>query len=92
MPMTEDLSAFFDTDEFATSATWKGTESVKVIFDNAYAEGLDVAGTTPICTAKESDFSGAAEGQSLVIGAVTYSIVGVQPDGTGLVQLVLERS
>ena len=92
MAFTEDLSPFFETDEFAVSALWKGTTTVPVIFDNAYGESLDVSGTTPICTALESDFNGWAEGDALVIFGTNYKLVDVQPDGTGVVQIVLERS
>lgn len=90
MPMTEDLDAFFDSAEFATDATLNSVP-IKVIFDNAYEEGLGVAGTTPICTGKQSDFTAAIEGTAMVIGGVSYKVQTVQPDGTGLVQVILDR-
>lgn len=92
MPMTEDLSAFFDTDEFATSATWKGTESVKVIFNNAYADDFEVAGRAPRCSARESDFPGIARGQALVIGGSNYKVITWHADGTGVLDILLEKA
>ena len=91
MPMTEDLASFFDTDEFATSATWKGTESVKVIFDNAYVEAIGMASMEPVAIGKASDFPGVAAGQTLLINGVTYKVDTPQPDGTGLVTLILKK-
>jgi len=90
---TEDPDDFLDTDDFAVEATYDGTTSVKVIFDNAYLEQVDVAGTNPVATGKASDFpAGTAIGKTLAIGAVTYIIRVRQPVDDGLfVQLQLEQ-
>jgi hypothetical protein len=91
MAFTEDLSPFFDTDEFAVSALWNGTTTVPVIFDNAYDEGIGMAALLPIVTGKAADFPGVAAGQTLLINGVTYKIDTPQPDGTGLVTLILKK-
>ena len=93
MSFTEDPDVFLDTDMFAVDATYDGATAVKVIFDNAYLEGVDIAGTNPVATGKASDFpAGTCIGKTLVIGAVTYKIRVRQPVDDGLfVQLQLEQ-
>jgi hypothetical protein len=89
---TEDLSAFFDTTTgFAISATLGGGGTVPVIFDNGYANTLGglVESTGPQCHAKTADVSTIIQGNTLVIGGTTYTITGVQPDGTGITTLQL---
>lgn len=85
---TEDLSVFFDENAFATVATagWGGT--VNVIFDAAYVEQLGVAGTNPVALARASDVTVARIGSTLVIGGVTYTIRGREPQDDGAVVLL----
>jgi hypothetical protein len=88
---TEPLAAFFDTDGFAVSATLAGV-SVTGIFDNEYYEPMgEVQGASPVFTLPTASASTAAHGQSLVIGATTYKVRGVEPDGTGVTLLRLEK-
>jgi hypothetical protein len=88
---TEPLAAFFDTDGFAVSATLAGV-SVRGIFDNEYYEPMnEVQGASPVFTLPTASASSAAHGQSLVIGATTYKVRGVEPDGTGVTRLRLEK-
>jgi hypothetical protein len=88
---TEPLAAFFDTAGFAVSATLAGA-SVTGIFDNVYFEAMgDVQSASPVFTLPTASASSAAHGQSLVIGATTYKVRGVEPDGTGITVLRLEK-
>jgi hypothetical protein len=89
---TEDLAPFFSVSDFAVAATLNGA-SVVGIFDAAYYEplGNDVQSATPIFTLPTTSASSAAHGQSLVIGATTYKVRGVEPDGTGITVLRLEK-
>lgn len=87
---TEDLSVFFDTDDFAIAAT-VGATTVPVIFDAAFLEQLGVASTNPTALAKASD-SAAAVGATIVISAVSYTIRGREPQDDGAtVLLQLEK-
>lgn len=90
----EDLSAFFDVaGGFAVNAT-VGAVSFPVIFDNGYQSALGgmVESTGPVCQAKSADVSTVAQGTSITINAVAYRVREVQPDGTGVTTLFLERS
>ena len=92
MAFAEDLDAFFSTDDFAVDATLAGV-AVKGIFDEPYLEPLDnrVEGAAPSFTLKEAAAPSVAQGQTLVIGARTFKVRGVEPDGTGVVWLRLEE-
>lgn len=94
MAFTEDLAGYFKTADFGTSATWSvGSATVVGIFDSEYARELGmIDATDPQFVCRESDMSSAAQGQTLTINAVSYTIVGVEPDGTGLLTLRLRKS
>ena len=77
MPFTEDLDAFLDpVNGVATAATYDGATPVNVIFDHAYLEQLDIAGTRPAALGKASVFPAAAVGKTLLIGGTLYTIKG----------------
>lgn len=93
MAFTEDLSVFFDTDDFAVTATKEGGGTASVIEDSEFllAHGM-VSTTDPAALAKASDFSASDVGNTLTIGATTWRIRNVEkvpPDGA-LVVVQLE--
>lgn len=98
MPFTEDLTEFFDTSDHATAVTYtpSGGSATEIngIFDNNFMEiEDDIAGvesSIPMLTCRTSDVSSAAHGDTIINGAITYNIVGVHPDGTGVTILMLE--
>lgn len=94
--LTEDFAPFLDTvNGFAVTATYKGSTPVTGIFDNGYLEvpGIEVgnesAGPSFLC--KTADVSAAVHGDALVVNTVSYQVIGVHPDGTGLTLLKLEK-
>ena len=52
---------------------------------------MDIEGTQPVATGITSDMSGVDNEDTIVIDSVTYNIVSVQNDGTGVTALVLEQ-
>lgn len=96
MPFAEDLAVFFDVDEFAWAATWSGAPAAPVagIFDAEYqlvALGTPgIEGAAPVFLCAAAAVPGATHGQTLTIDGTVYTIRGVQPDGTGLVLLILQ--
>jgi hypothetical protein len=86
--MVEDLSAFFV--DHAASATWEAA-TIRGIFDRTYAEAFGIiGGNSPRFICAASDVAGAATGDEITIAETVYTIAEIQPDGTGLVQLILE--
>ncbi len=95
MAFTEDLSVFFNEDEFAVSATLDGA-SVTGIFDNGYTLGTvgptGMASSQPMFRLATASVPASPVGKSLVTGGTTYSVAEHQPDGTGVSTLMLERT
>lgn len=90
MAFTEPIAAFFNTDDFAVSATLNGA-AVTGIFDNGYFEPFgEVEGRQPTFTLPTSSASSTVHGHVLAIGSATYKVRGVEPDGTGVTVLRLE--
>lgn len=93
MAFAEDLAPFFSTSDFAVSALYNGATTVNGILDLAYLEPLGnaVEGSAPVFTCAAADVPVVAQGDTLAIGAATYKVRGVEPDGTGIVVLRLEK-
>jgi hypothetical protein len=88
--LDDDLDTFFDVDEFGIAATWSGGGTVNVIHDRDYLRQFGVIDSSdPAAIARRSAMSTAAQGQTLVIGGTSFTITGVEPDGTGIVVLRL---
>lgn len=80
MPFTEDLTAFFNTSDFATAATLQGgaTGAVKVIFDDAESPQLGaISSSKPVAYAKAADVSDAdvVARKTLTINGTAYTLV-----------------
>jgi len=95
MPMTEDLSVFFEPTEHATSVTIDAQDA-DGIFDRAYAEVFGMQTVEPMFTMSEAAATaiGADEDSVLIVpvgqmGAGTYTVRELHPDGTGIVILLL---
>jgi hypothetical protein len=92
MPFAEDLATFFQAGDFAHAATWSAApaEPVLGIFDKEYSEPFgQVVSSRPVFLTRAAALPGIAEGQTLTIDAVAYTIREFQPDGTGLLLVTL---
>lgn len=90
MPLTEDFSVF-SAGEFSSTATLDG-HTVKGIYDDAYAEGVEIEGESPTFECESADVpSDLAQGDAVVIGTESFTVVTIKPDGTGWTVIVLER-
>lgn len=88
----DDLDAFVDVDNGFAVEALIGGETVTGIFDAEYAERLNTAGTAPVFMCKSADAAGIEQGYEVVIGDSDYTVVGIEPDGTGMTMLVLEEA
>ena len=66
--------------------------SVNGIFRNGYAESFDIDGAQPSLTCLSADVSTAVRGTAVVVNAVSYTVSGIEPDGTGMTKLKLEKA
>lgn len=86
--MTEDLTSFFDTGDFAIAATYDGTATVNIIFDNAYIDAVGISSVNPVAYARASDIPAAGVGKNLVVSGITYVIRNREPQDDGAVVLL----
>jgi len=88
----EDLSAFMNVAEFATTATLNGV-TVAAIFDNATALGsvgqYGVSSTQPMLTLASASVPTNPVGMVVVANASNYLVAAHEPDGTGISRLIL---
>lgn len=89
MPFAEDMTAFFSTAEFATTALIGGV-AVPVIFDapaaTPFGDSLDT--TAPTCLLPSSA-APVQRGDAIAINGVAYRVERADPDGTGATRLTL---
>lgn len=98
MAFDEDLSPFYNLEDFATDAVLddvalNAAYGCAGIFHQRYIDALGVESTGPAYELPASSAPGVAHGSTLVLGSVTYKVVGVEPlgpDGRTLL-LHLER-
>jgi hypothetical protein len=95
----DDRAIFVSVDDFGVSAIFtrgSTTKTISGIFDNEFIEvdaggGVPFAMQQPKFMVRSSDVVGVVEDDTLVISSVTYKIKVVQPDGTGMTNLILEK-
>ncbi len=71
--------------------TW-GAYSADGVLDSAYADPLGLVSKSTRFTALASALPAIAQGASVTVGGVAYTVRNVEPDNTGLVALVLETA
>ena len=85
-----DRLLFLSTDEFAVTATISASPVVG-IFDNEFAEAIDIEGTVPAFECRTSDVAAVVHGTTVTINTIAYTCHGKQPDGTGMTVLILQE-
>lgn len=99
-----DFDVFFDPADFGSTGTYAGgsppaTVALAGIFANAHAvaaplgDWQGVSTSAPLFTCRASVLpAGARDGDTLTLGGTVWTVRDVQPDGTGLARLILERT
>mgnify|MGYP000064459849 FL=1 len=96
LPLTSDLAAIMDVDDFATAVTYDGG-TINAIFDNETIPVdnggfITVHQEQPRLTCRTSDLPSIGEGEVMVILGVTYVVRAWIHDGTGVTVVQLEKS
>lgn len=98
-----DRAMFLDADEFGVTATYRkyGTATdipITGIFDAEHSVGaiggdIEIASVSPQFLARSADLpSGAADRDSVTVDGTAYKVRFVEPDGTGMTVLKLEKA
>jgi hypothetical protein len=88
----EDFTAFFSSAEFSVPCTLPGGAVVQVIVDQPHAEASFMEASNPSALGRSDELAAVGHGAEVSAGGVDWRVVGVQPDGTGLTRLILERA
>jgi len=95
-----DRASLFDADEFGVAATVTigaaDPVTVNGVFENEFVgvetgAGVPVEMTRPVFTCAASDVTGIAHGDTVVIDTTSRTVRGIEPDGTGVVRLILKE-
>lgn len=86
-------TVFLNKDDFLTvkDAVLNSITTITVDFGNAFrvVAGVESFGPQALCAS--ADVTDAVHGSTLEIGGVTYFVIGIQPDGTGMTLLILSK-
>jgi hypothetical protein len=89
----DDAGGFFN--DFGEPALLQDGTEITVIFDAAYQTaspmGVDIESSKPMAMAKSTDVENEVHGNTITIRGTIYMIVGIQPDGTGMTNLILSE-
>ena len=95
-----DRADLINTADFGSAATYTPSggsgSTVNGIFDKPFSSvpldsgEVDVESNTPSFLCQTTEVSSAAKGDALTVDSVGYTVVGVQADGQGFTQLILE--
>jgi len=79
--------------DYGTTVTKTDASTFTAIFDNDFlavdVDESEVESSEPTLLARTADVSSLAHGDTLTISAVIYTVRGIQPDGTGMTQIML---
>ena len=92
MAFAEDFSVFFNDDTPGFKQMVVNSVTVDGIFDNDFEVSNFIETSNPIFWAASSDLAGVVQGMAVVDGAASYSVIGIEPDNSGVTKLVLRKS
>ncbi|GGX33224.1 hypothetical protein GCM10007242_45440 [Pigmentiphaga litoralis] len=90
MAFVEDMAAFFNDAEFGLEMLVDGVPVIG-IFDRPYFDPVSMASTQPTATVPTDLAPVTPDLSTVVVMGVLYVVRNVQPDGTGMTTLVLEK-
>lgn len=92
--LTNDLDVFLNSDEFAVDVTYNAA-TIQGIFDAEFSSAVEgevgIESTVPQVLVKTSDVPNVAHNETMTINSVVYSVIGIQPDGTGVTLILLSE-
>jgi hypothetical protein len=92
-----DLAGYFDTNANGSAATITidgSGSSIDVIFNKEFFEipgnEVGVQSSQPVFYCRSSDVTNVEQGDTIQVDSITYNIVSVEPDNTGVTVLIGE--
>jgi hypothetical protein len=72
------------------TATLASAVTISAILSKPSGGQMGIMSTSPELVAKTSDLATVANGQTITINAVAYTVRAIEPDGTGMTRITLE--
>ncbi len=91
MVFAEDLSVFFNNDDFCEQAVING-KAVPGIFSYGTVVANEVETRKPVFTCAEVNARAIDHGNVVQLQQQTYQVIGIKRDGTGIITLILEQA
>ena len=89
-----DLAVFLNPRDMGSTATFKNKD-INVQFVDEYEAitlfGLEIENARPMAMAATADIAGIKHRDALVINTITYYVVEIRDDGTGVTTLLLSK-
>ena len=89
-------AGYFDLNEHGTEITLfpdsPNETVINGLFENEYADILDVEGTTPFFWARTIDLDAVRAGSLVKVDTTYYTVVRTQPDNTGITIVILKHA
>ena len=85
----EHIAAYLDL--LGQSVTVAGS-TVLGVLDEEYGEAFGVGSASPVLTCASADVSTVTQGAAVTVGAVSYTVRAIEPDGQGVTVLRLHKS
>lgn len=81
--------------DFGIVVTLPSATTITGILDSGYlavdVEDTEVESSEQVLTCRTTDVSALTHGSQLTISGATYYVRGIQPDGTGITTLILDK-
>jgi hypothetical protein len=87
--MIDHLDGFFN--DFAIAATLPSGAVVRGLLDTPSSQPLGIMNTAPTFTAKSIDVASLSAGNTITVASAAYTVRAIEPDGTGISVLTLEK-
>lgn len=87
---TDAMTDILNDEDLGTDASYK-ENTIRVLFQNGFVVVNGVETTAPMTECLDTDVAGVAHGDTITVGGVTYSIIGIQPTGSGITKLILSE-
>jgi hypothetical protein len=66
--------------------------AVNLIFENTYVDQLNMSSRLPVAKLEEQYVPGISQGSIFTINSVDYRVDEIEPDGTGMMTLILAKN
>ena len=92
--VANDLAVFLNPRDMGNTATFKNKD-INIQFIDKYEAttlfGLEIENARPVAMAATTDITGIKHRDALVIDTITYYVVEIRNDGTGITTLLLSK-